>query len=101
MPHGAHDAVRHCVPAIEPATSRAHIYVAMTRGRDRNTAWIPDPTGTVDPAQVLADAIARATTALTAHQVHERLCRDAGLELSRDAPLHAPPARSMSAGLSL
>jgi ATP-dependent exoDNAse (exonuclease V) alpha subunit len=90
------------IAVIEPAASRAHIYVAMTRGRERNIAWIPDPTGTLDPAQVLADAIARPTNALTAHQVHQRL-RD-GVELEEvvhEEPQLPAPARTRSAGLSL
>jgi conjugative relaxase-like TrwC/TraI family protein len=89
------------IAIIEPAASRAHIYVAMTRGRERNVAWIPDPTGTLDPAQVLADAIARPTTALTAHQVRQRLHEDHGLEVAEEAPQLSAPARTPSSGLSL
>ena len=39
----------HAIAVVEPASTRAGIYVAMTRGRDRNVAWIVDATGLADP----------------------------------------------------
>jgi conjugative relaxase-like TrwC/TraI family protein len=75
---------------IEPTSSRAALYVAMTRGRERNTAWVVDRSGTADPSQVLRDLITRPSVALTAHEVHRQLhakepapVRTRGVELSR------------------
>jgi len=45
----------------------------MTRGRDRNLAWIVDRTGLADPKEALAAAIARPPNAHTAHAVAVRL----------------------------
>jgi len=61
---------------VEPSSTRAGIYVAMTRGRDRNLAWIVDPTGRADPAEALAAAIARPPNAHSAHAVAARLGGD-------------------------
>ncbi|MBK5221725.1 MAG: relaxase domain-containing protein [Acidimicrobiia bacterium] len=44
---------------LEPGTTRNHAYVALTRGRHTNRAWIPDPTGALDPADALANMIDR------------------------------------------
>jgi ATP-dependent exoDNAse (exonuclease V) alpha subunit len=66
-------AVEAGIAVIEPSATRAGIYVAMTRGRLGNFAWIPDPTGRGDPAQVLAQAIARPPNASTAHATRERM----------------------------
>lgn len=63
----------HAIAVVEPASTRAGIYVAMTRGRDRNVAWIVDATGLADPEDALATAIARPANALSAHAVAARL----------------------------
>jgi len=68
------------VCVIEPGSSRAGIYVGLTRGRGHNTALIVDPTGTADPTDELARAIARPANATTAHALRDRLYRDRGLE---------------------
>lgn len=47
------------IAVLEPGTTRNHAYVAMTRGKKANHAWIPDPSGTPDPADALANIIAR------------------------------------------
>jgi ATP-dependent exoDNAse (exonuclease V) alpha subunit len=47
------------IAVLEPGTTRNHAYVAMTRGRKANHAWIPDPIGTGDLADGLAEMIAR------------------------------------------
>lgn len=65
--------VDHGIAVIEPSSSRAGIYVAMTRGRERNTAWIPDRTGTLEAREVFADAIATPSRALSAHAVYRQL----------------------------
>jgi conjugative relaxase-like TrwC/TraI family protein len=67
------------IAVIEPSSTRAGIYVAMTRGRLGNFAWIPDPTGRADPAEALAQAITRPPNASTAHATRDRLHRQAGL----------------------
>ncbi|HVM08191.1 MAG TPA: MobF family relaxase [Acidimicrobiales bacterium] len=65
--------VDHAIAIIETGTSRAGAYVALTRGRHSNTAWIVDPTGTLDPEEALATTIARPNTSLTAHDIADRL----------------------------
>jgi hypothetical protein len=37
--------VDHGICVVEPSGTRAGIYVGMTRGRDRNVAWVVDRTG--------------------------------------------------------
>ncbi|MDP9389656.1 MAG: hypothetical protein M3Q48_17515 [Actinomycetota bacterium] len=63
----------HAIAVVEPSSTRASIYVAMTRGRGRNVAWIVDRTGLADAEEALAAAIARPANALTAHAVAARL----------------------------
>lgn len=75
----------HGICAIEPSSSRAGIYVAMTRGRGRNVAWIVDKTGLADAEDVFASAIARPSNALTAHAVREQLGGEAP-EPAEDIP---------------
>ena len=64
---------------IETSSSRAAIYVAMTRGRRNNTAWIIDPIGNLDAEEALANAIARPTNARTAHATRSRLHETKGI----------------------
>lgn len=64
---------------IEPSSSRAGIYVGMTRGRGANTAWIVDPVGNLDAEEALATAIARPPNARTAHATRARLYDAKGL----------------------
>ena len=52
----------------------------MTRGRGKNIAIILDPTGTADPEEALAEAIAKVPNALTAHAYRDRLYRSKGVE---------------------
>ena len=68
------------IAVLEPGTTRNHAYVAMTRGRHTNHAVIPDPTGTDDPAELLAQIIARPANGESALAVQDRLHRAAGLE---------------------
>lgn len=65
---------------IEPGTTRNHVYVALTRGREANHALIPDPTGTLDPADHLTKSLARGTEREAALPTLERLHHQAGLE---------------------
>ncbi len=57
----------------------------MTRGRDRNIAWIPDPTGALEPEGAFNNAIARPSSALTAHATRDHLHR------LRHEPVGQPP----------
>ena len=65
---------------IEPGTSRNHTYVALTRGRQANHALIPDPTGTLDPADHLSQTIDRTVEREAALPTLERLHHQAGVE---------------------
>ncbi len=56
----------HGIAVVEPSSTRAGIYVAMTRGRGRNAAWIVDRTRLADAEEILAAAIARPANALSA-----------------------------------
>jgi ATP-dependent exoDNAse (exonuclease V) alpha subunit len=78
--------VDHGICVIEPASTRAGIYVAMTRGRSRNVAWIVDRNGTDDAEVSFAGAIARPPNAGTAHAMRDRLYRAAGV---------APPTQTV------
>jgi conjugative relaxase-like TrwC/TraI family protein len=78
------------IAVVEPSSTRAGIYVAMTRGRLGNFAWIPDPTGRADPAEALAHAITRPPNASTAHATRDQLYRQAGL--APPGPEPAAPA---------
>ncbi|MDP9070486.1 MAG: hypothetical protein M3N68_04235 [Actinomycetota bacterium] len=51
--------VDHGICVVERSTSRAGLYVGMTRGRERNVAWVLDATGTDDPAETLSSIVAR------------------------------------------
>ena len=80
--------VDHGICVVEPASTRAGIYVAMTRGRGRNTAWVLDRTGLEDAEEVFAAAIARPPNTRTAHAVREHLYRAAG---ARPPAVATPP----------
>jgi conjugative relaxase-like TrwC/TraI family protein len=78
------------IAVLDATTSRNHAYVAMTRGRHANHALVVDPTGTVDPAERLAEILARPTSAESALATQARLHLKAGLE-----PPSAYPAVSV------
>ncbi|QGG96794.1 ATP-dependent DNA helicase [Actinomarinicola tropica] len=75
---------------LEPGTTRNHAYVALTRGRLANNAWIPDPIGIADPATALAEIIDRTPRASSALATQAALHRAAGVEapwgLGRERP---------------
>jgi hypothetical protein len=58
---------------VEPATSRAGLYVGMTRGRLTNTAVVLDDTGTADPAEQVSSIILRPLGADSALATRDRL----------------------------
>jgi hypothetical protein len=67
------------IAVLDPGTSRAHAYVAMTRGRDLNLAVLPDPTGTLDATEALAQIIARTPRHDSALATRTRLHTEAGI----------------------
>ena len=96
--------VDHGICVVEPASTRAGIYVAMTRGRGRNPAWVLDRTGLEDAEEVFAAAIARPPNARTAHAVREQLYRAAGATppatVRKPEALPEDPARRMAERLN-
>src|SRR5262249_52937603 len=66
----------HAIAVIEPCSSRAGVYVAMTRGRGRNIAFVVDGTGLADGAEIVAAVVARPENAVTAHAVAAKLGAD-------------------------
>jgi len=102
----------HAIAVVEPSSTRAGIYVAMTRGRGANLAWILDSTGLAEPEEALAAAIARPDNSLSAHAVAARLggepsvpavepARQDDAGSRRRRHLHRPPAPIRRRGLSL
>jgi hypothetical protein len=75
----------HAICVIEPSSSRAGVYVGMTRGRHRNIAIVTDDTGLADPAEALTSILQRPTSGVTAHATRTRLYADHGV------PLPEPP----------
>ena len=95
--------VDHGICVVEPASTRAGIYVAMTRGRGRNLAWMLDRSGLEDAEEAFAAAVAKPPNATTAHAMRDRLYRAAGMRLSGGCPLaggrRPGPAHGRQAGL--
>jgi hypothetical protein len=63
----------HGIAVVEPSSTRAGIYVAMTRGRGANVALIVDRSGLADAEELLVTAIARPANVLSAHAMAGRL----------------------------
>lgn len=78
----------HAIAVIEPSSTRAGTYVAMTRGRKRNIALVVDPTGLASPDEILEQVIARPANTSTAHATLERL--------GGSAPEPPPPSPEMT-----
>ncbi|HSH60465.1 MAG TPA: hypothetical protein VK988_12680, partial [Acidimicrobiales bacterium] len=97
----------HGICVVEPSSSRAGIYVGMTRGRRHNLAWVVDRTGLADAEEAFASAIARPANALTAHAVRAQLGGEAPEPATDDAAqrmarrLDQLQAQSPTRGLSL
>lgn len=68
------------IAVLDATANRNHAYVAMTRGRHANHAILIDHTGTEDPAERLAQIIARPTSTESALAVQQRLHYAAGVE---------------------
>ena len=75
----------HAICVVEPGSSRAGVYVGMTRGRHHNVAVLADETGLADPADVLTSILQRPTSGITAHATRTRL------HAEHDVPLPEPP----------
>lgn len=97
----------HGICVVEPSSTRAGVYVAMTRGRGRNIAFVVDPTGAADTEEVLAGVVARPESGITAHAVAAQLgggvSADVGVDnrvermrqrLDQLAAAHGPPGRT-------
>lgn len=84
------------IAVLDATANRNHAYVAMTRGRNANHAIVIDPTGLEDPAERLAQIIARPTSTESALAAQQRLHHAAGVEPpgpddGLDAAAHAVP----------
>ena len=98
----------HAVCVVEPTSSRAGVYVGMTRGRQRNVAVVADDTGLADPADVLTSILQRPTSGVTAHATRARLYAEHGVPLPEQPrtpeqmhPLPSAPLRRPSVELGL
>jgi ATP-dependent exoDNAse (exonuclease V) alpha subunit len=83
--------VDHGICVVEPSSTRAGIYVGMTRGRDRNLAVVVDATGLDNAEEAFAAAIARPPNALTAHAVRRQLYEAHGVAVQEDPTLDVRP----------
>ncbi len=88
----------HGICVVEPSSSRAGIYVGMTRGRGRNWAWVLNRTGLADAEEAFLAAIARPANARCAHAVREQPGRraTAGTGAGRGHPAHEASPRPAS-----
>jgi hypothetical protein len=73
------------IAVLEPGTTRAHAYVAMTRGRHLNAGMLIDATGRADPAETLSAYLA------------PRPRGEAALAVLHRPGLDRPPARGLDA----
>jgi len=92
----------HGICVVERSSSRAGVYVGMTRGRVNNEALVLDRTGEVDAAEELAAIIGRPAHSLTAHMARDHLYRAKGLEPPALASSMRPedPSRRMAERLN-
>ncbi|MGH9154882.1 MAG: AAA family ATPase, partial [Acidimicrobiales bacterium] len=67
------DTTDHGICVVEPSSSRAGVYVGMTRGRGRNVGLVVDATGLADAEEAFASVIARPANARTALATRDRL----------------------------
>ncbi len=95
---------------LEAGTDRSDAYVALTRGRHANHAFIPDPTGTLDAAEQLAQTISHTPEHDSALASHRALVRThlshqkhepAGPEPMTEPPASSAPSHHEPPGLSL
>lgn len=87
--------VDHGICVVEPTSTRAGVYVGMTRGRHHNLAWVLDPTGEADPTEALTAVLQRPPSSRTAHAVRERLYAQQGLAVVPDGLGVPRPAERM------
>ncbi len=76
----------HGICVVETSSSRAGVYVGMTRGRRTNAALVLDPTGDADPAEALTAVILRPPKGRTAHATRDHLYAQQGLTVPLDTP---------------
>lgn len=79
---------------LEPGTTRNHAYVALTRGRQTNLAFLTDPTGTAQAGDLLTSIVERSPRHDSALAVDEALRRQAELTAPTRSvvPASTPPA---------
>jgi hypothetical protein len=83
----------HAVCVVEPGSSRAGVYVGMTRGRNRNIAIVTDDTGRADPAEALTSILQRPASGVTAHATRTRLHAEHGVPLPESPQQPGEPER--------
>jgi conjugative relaxase-like TrwC/TraI family protein len=66
---------------LEPGARRNHTYVALTRGREANHAWFPDPTDQLNPSDQLTTILQHDNDRASALATQARLHREAGVSL--------------------
>jgi conjugative relaxase-like TrwC/TraI family protein len=75
------DTVDAGLAVLEPGARRNHTYVALTRGREANHAWFPDPTDQLNPVDQLTTILQHDNDRASALATRARLHREAGLTL--------------------
>ena len=70
---------------LEPGVRRNHTYVALTRGRQANHAWIPDVTDQLDPVDRLTTTLQQDNNRASALATRARLYREARLTIRERA----------------
>ncbi|MGI8808231.1 MAG: MobF family relaxase, partial [Acidimicrobiales bacterium] len=85
------DTTDHGICVVESSSTRAGVYVGMTRGRGRNVGLVVDATGLADPEEAFAAVIARPANARTALETQARLASAPSATVRRSTS--SPPAR--------
>ncbi|QYG91000.1 relaxase domain-containing protein [Iamia sp. SCSIO 61187] len=88
------DTVEIGLAVLEPGTTRNHTYVAMTRGRHTNLAFLTDPTGTAHAGDLLTSIIERTPRHDSALAIDDALHRQAAraAPTRSEVPPVTPPA---------
>jgi hypothetical protein len=92
------DTTDHGICVVEPSSTRAGVYVGMTRGRGRNIVLVVDASGLEDAEDVFAAVIARPANARTALAVRTRLAGEQAVTVPTTGPVPvATPLRLVTA----
>ncbi|HUR22277.1 MAG TPA: AAA family ATPase [Acidimicrobiales bacterium] len=87
------DTTDHGICVVESSSTRAGVYVGMTRGRGRNIALVVDGSGLEDAEEAFTAVIARPANARTALAVRARLAGEQVVNV----PATGPPAPAATA----